>query len=77
MMKQINAVYRGMKDNKYLFESQELRARNMSFNKANRSLIDDFDLNGKKSVGQLFKLKYFIEEISDRDIYILCDMEKA
>ena len=77
MMKQINAVYRGMKDKKFLFECQELRAKNMSFNKANRSLIDDFDLNGKKSVGQLFKLKYFIEEISDRDIYIFCDMEKA
>jgi hypothetical protein len=36
----------------------------------------DFDLFGKESIGRLFRLKYFTEAISDRDIHILCDMER-
>ena len=48
----------------------------MIFNKANKSLIEDFDLFGKESIGRLFRLKYFTEAISDRDIHILCDMER-
>jgi len=76
MMKQTNAVYRGIKDHKYLFEILELRTKNLLFNKTNRALIEDFDLTGQKSVGQQFKLKYFIDETSGRDSYILCDMER-
>lgn len=75
-MKEKIAVFKGVKETKYLFETDEIPKRDMLFNKANKSLIEDFDLYGKASVGQLFRLKYFIEAISDRDIYILCDMER-
>jgi len=76
MMKEINAVFKGVKETKYFFETDEAQKREMIFNKANKSLIEDFDLFGKESIGRLFRLKYFTEVISDRDIHILCDMER-
>ncbi|MBD3636622.1 MAG: hypothetical protein HUJ25_04715 [Crocinitomicaceae bacterium] len=71
-MKEVNMYYSGYIKEQYCFEDEN--GKRYCFKKANNSLVYEYDLRNNTYVGTLFKVRYFVVSVGDKDELILSDL---